>query len=80
MEREGVEKAGVQCLMSGVQGMEIRGGKPKILKREGGGKMTKENSRPNVWPRLAATSLFQACSRFVAQNQMSERCAYSDGL
>jgi len=36
MVREGVEKAGVLCLMSGVQGMEIRGGKPKILKREGG--------------------------------------------
>ena len=27
---------GVEGLMSGVQGMEIRGGKPKILKREGG--------------------------------------------
>ena len=35
MEREGVEKTGVQCLMSGVQGMEIRGGKPKILKSGG---------------------------------------------
>jgi len=35
MEREGVEKAGVEGLTCGVQGMEIAGGKAENLEKRG---------------------------------------------
>jgi len=38
MEREDVEKIGVEGLMSGIQGMGIRAGKQEILRKHGAGR------------------------------------------
>jgi len=38
MEREGIERAGVQTLMSGARGMAFEAGKRKILRKEDGAK------------------------------------------
>jgi hypothetical protein len=48
MEREDVEKGGVEGWVSGVQGMRIRGGKRKILRKEDAGRRWRKNHRPHA--------------------------------
>src|SRR5882762_5634582 len=47
MEREGVEKAGVAGLMSGVQEWRS-GGKRKILRKEGGARRWRKSQNPHA--------------------------------
>jgi len=61
MEREGVEKAGLERLMSGVQGMGIRAGKKKILRKEGAERRARKSQKPHTQsPHIghAANSVF----------------------
>jgi hypothetical protein len=51
MERERVEKAGVEELMGGVQGMGIGGGKAENLEKRGcGEKMEEKSEAPHAKP------------------------------
>jgi hypothetical protein len=48
MEPEGVEKLGVEGLMSGVQGMGMQAGKQKILRKEDGTRSRGKSQKPQV--------------------------------
>jgi hypothetical protein len=56
MEREGIEKAGFEGLMSGVQGMGIRGGKAENLEKKGAERRWRKSQKPHTPnPRMVET-------------------------